>query len=308
MSLKRKDNQMLKANAQNSRKLRMLGYLFILPALCLVSFATIIPVLWNVVLSFSKWNGVSPIEFNGISGYIKVFTDAATMKSIRYSLIMSIVAISTAMILGISLALLIYKVTSFEGALFRFVFYSPSMLPLSVVGLLFTFVLATDEGLLNNMLSVIGMGNLQNAWLAKKGLVLIVIGIVQGWRSCGVVMMLVFTAIIGLPIDLFESSMLDGATYRKEIRYIILPLVKPTIQLALSMVVMSAFKTYDIVFSMTGGGPGDISRTAPLHIIDQAFQYNNYGYAASISVVYAAIIMLLIIILRRGIGGDTYEY
>ncbi|HHV11271.1 MAG TPA: sugar ABC transporter permease [Clostridiales bacterium] len=292
----------------STRKLQLIGGLFSLPALIIVTFSTIIPVIWNIVLSFSKWDGITSMSFVGIENFIKVFSDKASMKAMGYSLVIAVIATATAMFLGILLSLLIYKVTKVEGALFRFVFYSPVMLPLSVVGLLFTLVLATDEGLLNNILGLIGLANLQNAWLAKKGMVLVVIGLVQGWRSSGTVMMLVFTGIIGLPVDLFESSKLDGATYRQEIRYIILPLVKPTIQLALSMCVMSAFKTYDIVFSMTGGGPGDISKTAPLKILEQAFMSNKYGVAAANSVIYAGIVITILAILRKGIGGEKYEY
>ena len=274
----------------------------------MVMFATIIPVVWNIVLSFNEWNGVTDMQFTGFSNYKALFADAASMKAIGYSLVIALIATVVSMAFGIITSLLIYKVTRVEGAIYRFVFYSPVMLPLSVVGLLFTLVLATDEGLLNNMLAAIGLGNLQQAWLAQKGLVLVVIGIVQGWRSSGTVMMLVYTGLIGLPTDLFESSKLDGATYKQEIRYIILPLLRPTIQLALSMCVMSAFKTYDIVFAMTGGGPGDISKTAPLKIIEQAFMFNKYGLASANSVFYALIVVIILFILRKGIGGEKYEY
>ena len=297
-----------KKKISSTRKLQLIGGLFSLPAIMIVTFATIIPVIWNVVLSFCNWDGVSAMSFNGIANFTKIFADRASMKAIGYSLIIALVATATAMVLGVGLSLLIYKVTKLEGAIYRFVFYSPVMLPLSVVGLLFTLVLATDEGLLNNILGLIGLKNLQNAWLAKKGMVLVVIGLVQGWRSSGTVMMLVYTGIIGLPADLFESSKLDGATYGQEVRHIILPLVKPTIQLALSMCVMSAFKTYDIVFSMTGGGPGDISKTAPLKIIEQAFMFNKYGLAAANSVIYAIIVIIILAVLRKGVGGDKYEY
>lgn len=291
-----------------TRKLQLIGGLFSLPALTMVMFATIIPVVWNVVLSFNEWNGITEMQFTGFSNYSTLFADKASMKAIGYSLVIALIATVVSMAFGIITSLLIYKVTRVEGAIYRFVFYSPVMLPLSVVGLLFTLVLATDEGLLNNILAAIGLGNLQQAWLAQKGLVLIVIGIVQGWRSSGTVMMLIYTGLIGLPTDLFESSKLDGATYRQEIRYIILPLLRPTIQLALSMCVMSAFKTYDIVFAMTGGGPGDISKTAPLKIIEQAFMFNKYGLAAANSVFYALIVVIILIILRKGIGGEKYEY
>ena len=298
----------LKKTISTTRRLQLIGGLFCLPAVILVLFATIIPVVWNIVLSFFEWNGVSAMKFAGISNYATLFGDKASMKAIGYSLEIALIATAVAMVLGIAISLLIYKVSRIEGAVYRFVFYSPVMLPLSVVGLLFTLVLATDEGLLNNLLALVGLGNLRQAWLAKKGLVLIVIGVVQGWRSSGTVMMLVYTGIIGLPLDLFESSKLDGASYPQEIRHIILPLVKPTIQLALSMCVMSAFKTYDIVYSMTGGGPGDISKTAPLKIIEQAFMFNKYGLASANSVFYALIVVVILIILRKGLGGEKYEY
>lgn len=297
-----------RAGISTTRKLQLIGGLFSLPALAMVMFATIIPVVWNIVLSFNEWNGVTDMQFTGFSNYKALFADAASMKAIGYSLVIALIATVVSMAFGIITSLLIYKVTRVEGAIYRFVFYSPVMLPLSVVGLLFTLVLATDEGLLNNMLAAIGLGNLQQAWLAQKGLVLVVIGIVQGWRSSGTVMMLVYTGLIGLPTDLFESSKLDGATYKQEIRYIILPLLRPTIQLALSMCVMSAFKTYDIVFAMTGGGPGDISKTAPLKIIEQAFMFNKYGLASANSVFYALIVVIILFILRKGIGGEKYEY
>ena len=297
-----------RAGISTTRKLQLIGGLFSLPALAMVMFATIIPVVWNIVLSFNEWNGVTDMQFTGFSNYKALFADAASMKAIGYSLVIALIATVVSMAFGIITSLLIYKVTRVEGAIYRFVFYSPVMLPLSVVGLLFTLVLATDEGLLNNMLAAIGLGNLQQAWLAQKGLVLVVICIVQGWRSSGTVMMLVYTGLIGLPTDLFESSKLDGATYKQEIRYIILPLLRPTIQLALSMCVMSAFKTYDIVFAMTGGGPGDISKTAPLKIIEQAFMFNKYGLASANSVFYALIVVIILFILRKGIGGEKYEY
>lgn len=298
----------MKKTLTTTNKLQLIGGIFCLPALAMVLFATIIPVIWNIVLSFFNWNGVDNMTFAGLTNLSTLFHDKACMKAIGYSLEIALIATAVAMFLGIVLSLLIYKVTKIEGAIYRFVFYSPVMLPLSVVGLLFSLVLATDEGLLNNLLAIIGLGNLQQAWLAKKGLVLIVIGIVQGWRSSGTVMMLVYTGIIGLPVDLFESSKLDGATYRQEVRYIILPLVKPTIQLALSMCVTSAFKTYDIVYSMTGGGPGDISKTAPLKIIEQAFMFNKYGLASANSIVYALIVVVILFILRKGLGGEKYEY
>lgn len=291
-----------------NRKLRIMGIIFSAPAFIMIMLTTIVPIGWNIVLSVSNWNGNSALTFAGIENYVSVFTDKSTMKTIYHSITISMIATLVAMILGIALALMIYKVSKLEGAFFRFVFYSPAMLPMTVIGLLFTFILATDEGLVNNFLRLIGLSAWTQPWLAKKGLILVVLGIVQGWRSSGTIMMLVFTAILGLPSSLFESAKLDGATYFEEVRYIILPLVRPTIILSLSMMVMWAFKTYDIVWAMTAGGPGDLSKTAPIRIIEQAFTYNKYGYASALSIVFAVIIIVLIIAIRKGFKGDSYEY
>ena len=149
-----------RAGISTTRKLQLIGGLFSLPALAMVMFATIIPVVWNIVLSFNEWNGVTDMQFTGFSNYKALFADAASMKAIGYSLVIALIATVVSMAFGIITSLLIYKVTRVEGAIYRFVFYSPVMLPLSVVGLLFTLVLATDEGLLNNMLAAIGLGNL----------------------------------------------------------------------------------------------------------------------------------------------------
>ena len=298
----------MKNKISTMRKLQLFGFLFLLPAVCLVLFSTIIPIAWNIVLSLNSWNGTTDMEFVGLANYMTVFSDKASMRAIGYSVIIAVTASITAMIIGVAMALLIYKVTKAEGAVYRFIFYSPVMLPLSVTGLLFTLVLATDTGLLNNLLALAGLENLQHAWLATKHLVLVVIGIVQGWRSSGTVMMIVFTGLVGLPADLFESTRLDGANYWDEVRFIILPLLRPTIQLVFSMTVMSAFKTYDIVYSMTGGGPGNISTTAPIKILNQAFIANKYGIASANSIIYAILVVAVLLIVRKGLGGEMYEY
>lgn len=297
-----------KKNSSLIQKRRLLGIAFLAPAALFVLICTLIPIVWNIILSFCEWKGRGGMAFIGFSNYKDVFQDIATLRSIGYSITISLVAIVVAMVLGISFALMIYKVARWEGAFFRFVFYSPVMIPMTVIGLLFTFILATDEGLVNNFLRLIGLSGWTQPWLAKRGLILIVIGVIQGWRSSGTIMMLVFTAMVRLPKSLFESCELDGASYSQQIRYIILPIIKPTIRLVLSMMVMWAFKTYDIVMSMTGGGPGNISKTAPIRIIEQAFTHNKYGYASALSIVFAILIIGLILLIRKGLGSEAYEY
>ncbi|RZT02976.1 carbohydrate ABC transporter permease [Cuneatibacter caecimuris] len=290
------------------KKLMFIGILFLMPATILVAFTTIIPVVWNIVLSLCKWNGNGPMEFVGLENFTKLFTDTPTLKTIGNSLFIAGVSTIFTMVLGILLALMIYKTGKKEGAFFRFVFYNPNIMPMTVAGLLFVFVLAPDEGLLNNIFAAMGLESLQHAWLAEPGLVLWTLAIVAGWKGSGCIMMLIYTGVLAIPDSLFESAKLDGANYFKEVRMIILPLIKPTICMVFSMEVMWSFKTYDIVWTMTQGGPGSLSKTAPISMIQQAFTYNKFGYASAIGLVFSVIVLICIGVVRRMLRSETYEY
>ena len=290
------------------RKLRIIGFFFLLPAGIMILFTTVIPFVWNIYLSFGKWNGVGAYKFIGIDNYTKIFHTRQAVLAVKNSVIVAVVATLVSMALGLLMALLIYRISRIESAICRFIFYGPVMLPMTVVGLLFTFILASDVGLLNSFLRAVGLGSLAKSWLATDVLVVVSIGAVQGWRSAGSIMMLTYTAIIALPEDLFEESKLEGATYWQEIRMIIFPLVRQTIVLSFSMMSMWSFKTYDIVVAMTDGGPGDLSLTAPLYILRETFQNSKFGFAAAVSVVFAFIIMIIIAAIRRGLRGESYEF
>jgi len=290
------------------RHLMGIGIVFLLPAAILIIFTTLVPIVWNGVLSLCEWNGNGPMEFIGLKNYIKVFTDKPTMKTIGNSMVVAAGSTAVSMLLGIMLALMIYKMGKREGSIFRFIFYSPSMMPMTVAGLLFVFVLSPDDGLLNNLFAVVGLKSLQHAWLSEPGLVLATLAVVSGFKGSGTIMMMVYTGILGIPESLFESAKLDGANYWKEVKLIILPLIKPTICMVFSMEVMWSFKTYDMVWTMTQGGPGSMSKTAPITMIQNAFTYNKFGYASAIGLVFTVIVLVCITLVRRAMKSEIYEY
>lgn len=290
------------------RKLRIIGFFFLLPAAILILFTTVIPVIWNIYLSFGKWDGISSYEFIGLENYTKIFSTRVAKLAIKNSCIIAVVATAISMLLGLAMSLMIYRVSKIEGSIFRFLFYGPVMLPMTVVGLLFTFILSADTGLLNSVLRAIGLGSLAKAWLATETLVVVCIGVVQGWRTAGSIMMLTYTAMVALPEDIFEEARLEGATYWQEITQIIMPLIRPTLIMSFSLMSMWSFKTFDIVTAMTEGGPGDLSTVAPLYIIEQSFRAGKFGFGAAVSVVFAAIIMVIIAAIRKGLKGESYEF
>ena len=293
---------------KNIFNIKILGILFMLPALLIIIITMIIPFIWNIILSFTSWDGNSSLILVGFGNFIKIFQDRVTLLGFNNSIFIAIVTTLIAVISGLILALMIYKTGKTEGAVFRFVFFTPSMTPLTVIGLLFVFILAPDIGLLNNFLNLIGLNTLIHAWLAEPDTVLWSISVIGGWRYAGIVMMLCYTSICTIPSSMFEAGRIDGAGYFKQIQMIILPIIKPIIELSTMFMLMWSFKTYDIIWAMTKGGPGDISRTVPVRMLDVGFQYNQFGYASAIGVMLTVIVIVSILAIKRIIRGTIYEY
>lgn len=288
--------------------LRALGVLFTLPALLFITFTTVVPILWNLALSFTSWNGNSSLQADGLANYMHAFSDSDTLLGFRNSILISAASTLIAILSGFILALLIYRMGRREGAFYRFVFFTPSMTPFTVIGLLFVFILSPDTGLLNSLLGIFGLNSLQHAWLGEPQTVLWCISIIGGWRFTGIVMMLFYTAVTSIPPSMFEAGRIDGAGYFKQVRIIILPLIKPTVQLTVMMVLMWSFKTYDVVWTMTKGGPGNVSKTVPIRMLEVGFQYNQFGYAAAIGVLLTILVSVSILAVQRLTRGDRYEY
>lgn len=301
---------MKKSNSRSvNRKIILAGFLFMLPAFLVILITTIIPLFWNIVLSFCEWKGSGTPDFIGIQNYIQSFVTKTTRDAIIHSIFIGIVSTLVSVVLGVGFALALFRIKGKLSGVARVIFYSPSMMPMTVLGLLFTFIFAaSDKGLLNAIFAAIGLESLQHAWLSDKNTVLWVIAIIQGWRSSGTIMILSYTAMLNIPGSLFESAELEGCGYVKKSRYIILPLIKQTVRLALSMTLVWAFKTYDLVWTMTQGGPANLSMTAPIMMIKTGFSYNQYGYAAAIGIICTVLIGLCIILGRTALKGETYEY
>lgn len=285
-----------------------LGILFLLPAFAFIVFTTVIPIGWNAVMSFTSWNGMGDVKAAGWDNYVSLFHDKVTLWGFYYSVFIAVVSSLIALLSGLLLAFLVHRVGRREGSFYRLVLFAPSMMPLVVIGLLFTFLLSPDTGLVNHLLRAVGLQSLEHAWLAEPGIVLWTIAVVGGWRFSGFVMMLIYTAIVSLPASLFEAAKLEGIRYAQQVRLIVLPLIMPTIRLVSMLMLILSFKTYDIVWAMTKGGPGDFSRTVPVRMLDVAFRYNEFGYAAAISVLLTVLVAIIIYVSQKLTRGNVYEY
>ena len=294
--------------SKSIRTKRVTGFVFLAPALIFILYATVVPFVWNLVLSFQKWDGFSSITFRGIQNYLTVFKDPAILKSIGNSIYYALASTTGGILVGLMLATLVFKLAGKEGSFFRLVLFSPAMLPTAVVGLMFTFFYNPEMGLLNNFLKLIGLESLNHVWLQNKSTAMICIIFVAVWKCAGQVMLLCFASMQTIPGSLYESAMLDGASYWKQIRYITLPLIKPMILLATINTLGTQYKSYDLIFTMTQGGPGSLTTTVPINMTKMAFSYGKFGESAATGVIFTIVVMASILLAKRFLRGEEYEF
>ncbi len=234
--------------------------------------------------------------------------DPRVLHSLGNSVYLALFTSLFSVVLGLVLAVLVNRLGSKEGAAYRLVLFLPVMLPLAIIGLLFTFLYNPEMGLVNLFLGAVGLGQWKHVWLQEPHLVMTSIAVVGVWRTLGLTMMLAYTGIQMIPPALIESSHLDGASYRVQFFRIILPLILPVISVAAVFTLVLSFKTFDLVYVMTGGGPGTTSETIPLHMVTTAFDFNEYGYSAAMGFVLTVIVMAIILLVRFWLDRDQYEF
>jgi raffinose/stachyose/melibiose transport system permease protein len=294
-----------------SRRLKtrttLMGVAFLVPAFILMTYSNFIPAIWNLILSFQT-GGFGDLQWTGLQNYVTAVGDSVFLKSLWNSTFIAVVTTAFAVVFGVALALMIYQLGRYEGAFYRLVIFMPTMLPLAITGLMFIFVFNQESGLLNNFLRLIGLGDLAQPWLAKPPLNLYAICVVGIWRIVGLPMIFTYAALQSIPASLLEASKLDGATYLDDVRLVLLPLLKPIIATATIFTFIINFKAFDLVFVLTRGGPGNTSRVVPLNIVETAFTFNQFGYAASMGVIMTLVVLVLTGIINRILRSEVYEY
>ena len=285
----------------------LVGFLFLAPAALIYVIFAVWPFFDSFILSFHEWNGFSARTFVGLDNYIAAFKDKTFLLAIKNSVYLGVISSIISVIVGVLMAWLLLYVSRRWGAFFRTILFSPSMIPAVITGLIFAFVYEPEIGVLNNLLSAIGLESLEHAWLTDQSTALNCILFVSAWKQVGLTMVLCFAGMQGVDASLIESARLDGAGDWKIFKDILLPLTMPFVQLSAIFAMMSGLKIYDTVVALTGGGPAKSTTVMPLWILQNSFSFNKYGYGAAMSMIFVLIVLLGMIIVKAVVKGDTYE-
>jgi len=274
----------------NSKKLFI--FLMLLPSTILLLGLTIFPFVFGLILGFTDFSLIRPqngMRGVGLENYIEIFTTEEFWISLKTTIIFTFFAVTGQLILGTLMAVILHH-NSKSAPIMRALY----LLPLAVTPVAATFsfrmLFNPSLGAFNYFLELGGFAPL--AWLSKSDLALISLIIVDIWQWTPFILLIVAGGLASLPNEPFESAKVDGASDIQIFFHHTLPLLKPYLALAVIFRVIDAFKTFDIIYVLTGGGPGISTRTLNLMAYRYGMEYLELGYAASF-----AIIMLLIIIL-----------
>ncbi|MDE0111022.1 MAG: sugar ABC transporter permease [Albidovulum sp.] len=260
-------------------------YLFIFPAVLVMVCGLVYPVVDAFYLSFYDWKIGMPFEtapFVGLSHFKRMIFDADVWESIWVTIRFGFWTILIEMVLGISLALLLEK--PIRGAsVFRTIFILPLMVSPVVVGLIWRYLFDARIGWINYYLGMIGIE--PQVWLGDAELAFFAIVFTDIWQWTPFIFIIIIAGLQALPSEVLEASKIDGANWWQHILLVKLPMLKSIIVIALLMRLIDVFRALEVMYILTGGGPGRATELLSLHIYNRAFDTQQLGYASAISVL-----------------------
>lgn len=266
------------------------GIISSVPGLFAVLFLVFYPVAYNVEVSLLRYNNISPVKYTGLKNYAWLFSSPDFWRSWKVSAMYSLGSVGLAFIFGLMLAHALRKIT-IGKTVFRTLVILPWAVPVIISGFIWKWILNGEIGLLNYVLSSLGLIEDNVRFISDPMLAL-----VSGIMASAYVRIPFFTILLlagleSISPNLYEAAKIDGADQLAQFRYISLPLNKFQVILATIMSLMFTFRTPDVFFSITGGGPGKASYHAGLFLMDTIYKFANFGRGAAIGMVLFITIM-----------------
>jgi ABC-type sugar transport system permease subunit len=279
---------------------------FVLPALILFAAFVAYPLASGLYYSLFRWPGYGTPQYIGLQNFINLATDPDFLMALRVTLIYTVCATVLQTIVPMLIAILFMQKWR-GGAILRTVIFVPSVISLTITGLLWQLALQSNGGLIDTLFSDVGMGWAAKPWLASSSLVVPVVIAVSLWQSLGFYLLIYYAGLQSVDPQLYEAARVDGASGLALMRHITIPSLRAVTTLVVSLNLINGLKVFDLIYAMTSGGPGNASQSLGVYLYQLAFGSENggspaFGYADAIGVVMmfaAALLFLAVNIMRR---------
>ena len=280
------------------RKNALIGYTFILPNFLGFAIFILIPVVFTLILSVMKWDGFTAMQFVGLDNFKNIFTDYRFSSAFWKTILYVVFAVVLTLLASLGLACALNKKIRGRDA-FRAAIFFPYVASMIAIGAVWKQLFEQNYGPINHFLRTIGISN-PPGWFASTDWAIWGVIIVSVWKFMGYYMLIYLAGLQDIPAQLYEAATLDGATGPQRFFKITLPMLTPSTFFVFIMLTINSFKSFDLIFALTEGGPGISTTLLANYIYDQTFKYWNYGSSAAASVVLFVIVLAVTVVQFRG--------
>ena len=268
--------------------------LFVAPAFIVYFIFKLYPTFSGIYYSLTSWNGLSKTkQFIGFANYVEIFSDVYFWRSMLFTSKYVFVMLVVANVIALSLAVAIESRGKARG-LFRTLFCMPNMISMIIGGYMWNFIFTK---VLYYLADHWGMTLLDKSWIGNPRYAFLAIIIVSSWGIIGYLMIIYMAALQGVPLHLIESGRLDGANAWQSFFKITLPMIRHSLTICIFWTLNSMFQVFDVIYSLTGGGPGRATQSVAINIYEEAFSGNiRYGYATAKSMVLFLIVFIITVV------------
>ena len=278
------------------------AYLMLFPALIILGVFVFYPIVSAGYLSLTSWDGFNPEKpFVGLSNYVRLAKDNEFWNSLLVTIIYAFGVSVLSVISGLFFALLLDSPLRGRG-IYRTIYFLPVVTSSVAIAIVWKYML-DYSGLINTWLGKIGISGpdwLQNRWLALLALTLLTV-----WKNLGFNIVLYLTALQSLPKAVFEASEIDGANKLKQVRFIVVPLLRPMTFFVIVQALINSFQAFDLVYVFTEGGPRGGTDVLGMMMYRQAFRLGDFGYGTAISLVTLVLVLLVTLVQWKLKGSDV---
>jgi multiple sugar transport system permease protein len=269
------------------------GYIMITPMVLGLGIFFYLSLGISFFISFSKWDVLTSPEWVGFQNYIYLFKDPIFQKTLWNTIRYALMVVPFGMIVSLTLALALNTKIRYQK-LYRLIYFLPVLTMPVTISIIWKWIYNPDFGPLNLFLHLFGVGRL--LWLSDIHLAMPALVIMDIWMGSGYGMVIFLAGLQNIPREFYEAAEVDGANYWQKLIYITLPLLTPTLFFSMVTSLISAFQVFDIVYTMTKGGPLDSTRTMVYTIFDNGFHFFKMGLASAIAWILFAIILVVTVI------------
>ena len=278
--------------SKRQRTQALIGAAYIAPSFVLMMIFNVTPIFFSLYISFHKYSMSSSPIWLGLENYRKLFNNRVLSEALGNTVRYVLITVPIQTILALLIAVFIAEhMKNRYGSLMRSIIFIPVIVSLIASATVWDIMYQPKGGLINQALNLFGLPSV--SFLAKKATALPSVAAVAIWKNTGYYMVIYYAGVMNVPADVREAAIVDGATPVQRFWHITLPILKPITYMIVTLGIIGSFQVFDLVYKMTGGGPGRSTYTVAYVIYTFAFQDKNFGYASAVAICLMLVILLI---------------